>query len=168
MSAYRLVDAAQAGPHAVGILAPPGRRTVLILRPRSLEWDLLLVQGGKNGAAIHFRELGREEADAAVEVLYSALLRWCQGGTGEVGATAAPQGQGFHVRAQIGPCPLVACRRVAGEPYRAATFSRPAEAQRAAEALSRVLRPAAGAGQEIYVNLKHFARGADPRPPAGA
>jgi hypothetical protein len=64
MSPLRRVFGERSGPTALGILVPPGRRTVLILRPRALAWDLLLTHPGP---AAPFRELGRDEAEAAAE-----------------------------------------------------------------------------------------------------
>ena len=41
MPAFRRVEPHQAGARALGILVPPGPKTVVILRPRGLDWDLL-------------------------------------------------------------------------------------------------------------------------------
>jgi hypothetical protein len=41
MPAFCRVDAQRAGPAALGILVPPGDKTLVVLRPRGLEWDLL-------------------------------------------------------------------------------------------------------------------------------
>jgi hypothetical protein len=54
------------------------------------------------------------------------------------------------VQAEVGPFPLVACPRRPGQPYRPAAY--------AAAALARVLCPAGGAGQEVYLNTRHFGR----------
>ena len=71
MNAFRLVEAEKAGPMALGILVPPGPRTLLILRPRVLkELDLLVVQSDRRtGPTTTFRVFGREEATAAIERL---------------------------------------------------------------------------------------------------
>ena len=62
MCALRRVEGDRAGPDALGILVPPARRTFVILRPRALPWDLLLLRDPEAEA---FRELGRDEAHAA-------------------------------------------------------------------------------------------------------
>ncbi len=79
------------------------------------------------------------------------------GGPGQATAAAAPAG-GFVVRAEAGIFPLLACARRPGRPYEAAVFPDRNEANRAAAALAAVLCPAADAGQELYFNLRHFAR----------
>src|ERR1700683_1556260 len=68
MCPFRRVEGEQAGPSALGVLVPPSRRTVLILRPRTLGWDLVLAQpsGG-------FREMNREEAEHAAHQVAAAL-----------------------------------------------------------------------------------------------
>lgn len=153
MSAFRLVADEKAGPTALGILAPPGRRTFLILRPRGLPWDLVLVQASRNGPGMAFREMSRDEADAATDTVHRALLEGC----GSVHATPAPE-DGYHLRAQVGSAAFLACRRTPGQPYSPALFADAAEAANAADALRPVLCPAADAGQELYFNTRHFAR----------
>ena len=79
MSAFRCVEARDAGPTALGVLAPPGRRTHLILRPRALPWDLVLLQPGHSSV---FHELDRDEATAAGAEIARALEEWAAGGSG--------------------------------------------------------------------------------------
>src|SRR5207302_3778230 len=62
MCPLRRVEDAHAGPHAVGILVPPGRRTVVIVRPRALIWDLLLTGERNSLTGSPFQELTQEEA----------------------------------------------------------------------------------------------------------
>ncbi|HXG10681.1 MAG TPA: hypothetical protein VNK04_13065 [Gemmataceae bacterium] len=156
MSPLRRVFGERAGPQALGILVPPGRRTVLILRPRALAWDLLLIQPG--AAAEPFRELERSEAEAAAEQLCRALEEWAGGGPGRVEAVPLPGG-GHCVRADVGAFPLIACLRRPGQPYRPMVFANADEAHAAATAIAAVLCPAAGRVQEVYFNTRHFRRG---------
>src|SRR5260370_18910840 len=72
MCPLRLVEDADAGPDAVGILVPPCKRTVVILRPRALIWDLLLTEEGLPRAGSPFRELTQMEACAAPRRIYAA------------------------------------------------------------------------------------------------
>lgn len=153
MPAFRLVADDRAGPTALGILAPPGRRTFLILRPRSLPWDLLLVQIGRNGPTNAFRELGREEANAATDTLHRALVE----SVGAVHATPCDDG-GYHLRAQVGNAPFIACERRPGQPYTPIVFAESADAANAADRLRPILCPTAEAEQELYFNTHHFAR----------
>jgi hypothetical protein len=153
MSAFRLIADDRAGPTALGILAPPGRRTYLILRPRGLPWDLVLVQASRNGPATAFREMGRDEADAATDTVHRALLD----GAGSVHAVPAAD-EGYHLRAQVGAASFLACTRNPGKPYSLVTFADAGTASAAVDALRPVLCPAADAGQELYFNTRHFAR----------
>jgi hypothetical protein len=155
MSAFRRVEGALAGPAALGILVPPGRRTVLILRPRALAWDLLLVRAGEGSA---FREMGLDEAHAAAQGLHRALEAWAAGGPGRVEPVALPEDQGFWVRAGVGRFTLLACPRLPGQPYRPLVLADAVSAQAAAGDLAAVLCPPAGADQELYFNARHFSR----------
>jgi hypothetical protein len=154
MSALRLVPPDQAGPAALGILVPPGARTVLIVRPRTLSIDLLLVQGI---AGSSFRELERGEAQAVARELFQALEVWSRGGTGLVEAVAASDGKGYLIWVDIGEFCLVACARLPGQPYQPYHFSRLDEARQAVASITISLHPPEGSIQEVYFNARHFA-----------
>jgi hypothetical protein len=155
----RRVEARQAGPGALGILLPPGARTVLILRPRPVPWDLLLVRGGEGGeAGTPFLHLGPEEGQAMAEGLLRALGRWGAGGPGKVEAAFAADGAGYWVQAEVGAFPLIACERRPGQPYRPAAFATAGEAENAAAAIAAALRPPSDTGLEVYLNTRHFGR----------
>src|SRR5215470_20362395 len=98
MGSFHRVEDERAGPAALGILVPPGRRTFLILRPRSLAWDLLLLRP-TDGCA--FQDMSREEATIAAQRLYRALEAWSAGGPGKVEVFPTPEGSGFWVRAVV-------------------------------------------------------------------
>ncbi len=132
----------------MGILLPPGPRTVLILRPRAVPWDLLLVRQGAGGeAGTPFLHLDRDEGNAIADGLLRALER----GRGQVEAAFAADGVGFWVQAQVGAFPLLACERRPGEAYRPALFGSAADAEGAAAALREAICPGEG-GLEVYVN----------------
>jgi hypothetical protein len=154
MAALRRVSDELAGPGAVGLLLPPGARTVLIVRPRALAWDLLLMQ---NAAGSAFRELTREEAPAVVQAFLADWDAWTCGGPGCVQAVACSSEDGAMVWIDVGDFTLVACARVPGKPYEPARFASAAEASEAARQLAAVLLPPDGA-PEVYINTRHFAR----------
>jgi hypothetical protein len=158
MGELRRVTDKRAGPKALGILVPPGRRTFLILRPRSLPWDLVAARA--DGA---FREMSREEADAAAADLARALDDCAAGGPGAVDSVGAPDGRAYWLRVRVGAFALLACPRDPGRPYRPALFEGAEAARAAADQLAAVLCPPAGAPQELYFNTRHFGQG-----PAGA
>ncbi len=124
MCPLRRVEDQRAGPSALGILVPPGRRTFLIVRPRSLPWDLLLSRADAAGA---FLELHPDEANALAQELYHALNNW-SGAAGRIEEIASPDGFGFWVRVSVGPFALLACGRAPDGPivpWCSRTASRP-------------------------------------------
>ena len=158
MSHFRRVDGAQAGPDALGILVPPGARTLVIVRPRALELDLLPIRATlRNGLGSGFCDLERAEAAAMARALGAALEDWAAGGAGCLGPIPAADGDGYWVQAEVGAFTLLACRRVPGQPYRAHVFAALDEARSSTASLRRVLCPAAGAVQELYFNTQSFA-----------
>jgi hypothetical protein len=159
MAAFRRVNGDRAGPAAVGILLPPGRRTLLIVRPRSLAWDLLVVHSDRRtGPTTAFRDFGRAEAEAAGEGLLLALERWSAGGPGRVEPVPTEAADGYHVRAAVDVFPLLLCPREPGRSYRPGVFADRAAAAAAAAAVAAVLRPGPDGEQEVYLNARHFAR----------
>ena len=165
MPPFRLVEASRAGPDALGILVPPGRRTVVIVRPRALDWDLLLLRPGpEREADPAFLEVGREEAAGLTQKLHRALEKGAAGASACVEAASSPEWQGYRVYAHVGKFTLVACPRVPGQPYHPVQFAASAEAEDAALRLTGVLFPLPDAGRELYVNLRNFSRPASPPP----
>lgn len=152
MCPLRRVEGRRAGPTALGILAPPGRRTFLILRPRSLSWDLLLSHPEMNGT---FRDLYSEEATRLSGELYHALAGWSAGASGHLEEVARPDG-GFWLRVCVGPFALLVCGREPGQPYRPLTFPDADAALAAAGRLRRILCPPGGIEQEVYLNTRYF------------
>jgi hypothetical protein len=158
MSAIRLVEGDRAGPAAVGILVPPLRRTFLIVRPRSLSFDLLVLAEA-NGTA--FREFDRDQASRAGEALFDTLGAWSSRGCIEESAvppTADSAPGGFHLRVHVGPFHLIACERRPGQPYMPLQFTDPACLRDAVTHLSRLLCPPPGVEQEFYLNTRNFQR----------
>jgi hypothetical protein len=150
MCPLRRVEDRRAGPAALGILAPPGRRTFLILRPRALSWDLLLLRD--DGAA--FAELSREQAQASAHCLLGALEDEADGDPFEA---AFLPGGGCWLRVRVRSYRFVVCARAPGQAYRPLAFADAAAAEAAAERLAPLLFPPAGAEQEVYLNAHHFA-----------
>jgi hypothetical protein len=150
MCPLRRVDDDRAGPAALGILVPPGGRTFLILRPRSLSWDLLLLRANEDKV---FRDMNRDEAQVVSAALFRALGRGAQ-----VEAIASPDGPGYWLRARIGAYGLLACPRLPGQPYQPLDFPNPQAAHAAAEQTAAVLCPPPDVEQECYFNTRHFSR----------
>jgi hypothetical protein len=155
MGTFRRVEGDQAGPTALGILIPPSKRTFVILRPRSLTWDLVLLRPGDE---LVFHDLAHDEASAAAQSLYRLLRDWAAGGPGDLEPTPHPRGTGFVVRARLGPLTLLACLRLPGQPYQPLICSDEESARASALALREVLCPGAGVEQELYFNVRFFDR----------
>ena len=153
MSAFRRVEGREAGPAALGVLAPPGRRTYLILRPRLLPWDLVLLRPAN---ASVFHEMDREEATATAAELVRALEAWAAGAPGRIEAASAPQGRGVWLRVHAGPFSLLLCPRTPGRPYEAERFADDNAARTVAADLTPILRPPPGVQQELYFNTRYF------------
>ncbi len=153
---FHTVEGAQAGPSALGILVPPGRRTLVLLRPRALACDLVPLGGSANGFGPRFQEVGRHEAETLARRLYEVLTD--EVGSVRVEVILSPAKNGHWVQARVGEVALLACQRVPGQPYQALVFATVPEAERAAADLAAVLRPGAGQSQELYLNTRDFGR----------
>ncbi len=154
---FSRVQGERASPSALGILIPPGRRTMMIVRPRALDWDLLPVDPRANDEP-HFWEVSREFAPRLAQEFLSALTEEGEPGGNRVEAIAAPDGDGYQVRAGVGRFVLIVCGRVAGQPYQPLVFESVAEACAAADRISSFLCPARDAEQEVYLNTRQFSR----------
>jgi hypothetical protein len=153
MCPLRRVADEEAGPAALGLLVPPGKRTFLILRPRSLAWDLLLVQAP--GSPV-FRQLSGGEAPLVAQKIYRALEQCGTGGAAALHPVEPTTGPGFWLQASLGAFALLACARRPGQPYQPHVFPDAETAHAAAAALAVVLCPPAGVEQEVYFNTRHF------------
>jgi len=155
MRSFRRVFAERAGSNALGILVPPGNPTTVIVRPRALEWDLLVARLLANDAyGVAFLEADRRQAETIAQELCDALEHRAS----RVEAIALEPGDGFGVAAEVGPFTLIACRRDPGQPYRPATFSEIEAAHTAVDAIVAVLCPDSGCEREVYFNTRNFAR----------
>jgi hypothetical protein len=160
MCPVRRVDDDRAGPGALGILVPPGRRTFLILRPRSLSWDLLVLRTtwemGTGGVRPAFREMGRDEATEASQKLIVALEQGSTGG-GRIETVRTSDGTGCWLRVTLGAFSLLACPRCPGQPYQPLVLT-DAEAPAALAKVRKVLCPPPEVEQEVYFNTRNFQR----------
>jgi hypothetical protein len=163
MSGFRRVNPSQAGPAALGVLLPPGRRTLVLLRPRSVDWDLVPLRPDETESPqTPFWEVDRDEGARLASELHRGLEEWAQGGLGRVEPMPAPGGKGYQVRVGVGRFVLIACDRVPGVPYRPALFTTVSKALAAAEQIAAVLCPCAGVNQEIYINTDQYTKSTEP------
>src|SRR4051794_18354997 len=111
MAPFRRVEGNHAGANALGILLPPGGRTLVIVRPRALEWDLLPLNPNENGGP-RFWETARIEAQDLAQRIYRALEESSSDGSVRVDALMSADGPGYEVRAGLGSFVLVVCARL--------------------------------------------------------
>jgi hypothetical protein len=154
---FRRVESRQAGPTALGILVPPGSRTLVILRPRSLSWDLLPARwNGEGDSPPVFCTFTRDEAAAVARRLQQALAHAVEAGSNPVETSGDAHGV-CQVWIRTGELVWIVCRRAPGTAYEPAVFSERDEARRLAEQLTPICWPAPDAVQEYYFNTQHFA-----------
>lgn len=157
MSPFRRVDGNQAGPHAVGILIPPGYPTLVILRPRALSVDLVLTRPESDGTGgARFWEIGDIEGRLMGCRVHRSLEEWALGGPGRVEVMPLTGSGGWRVHVEIGAFPWAVCRRVHGQPYRGMAFRVEEEARNLADRLAAVLCPSGETEREVYLNLNEF------------
>lgn len=140
MGEFRRVEAERAGPSALGILVPPGKRTFVILRPRSLPVDAVLCRSAED---LSFANLSHDEASVAAQRLYRLLREE----TVRVAVVAE------QLRVELGEWVLLVCPRVPGQPY-SPLLGEAAEAT--LPRLTAILEPASE--QEVYFNTRFFER----------
>ncbi len=155
MPPFRRVEDRRASATALGILVPPGGRTLVILRPRALEWDLLPLR--PDGAA--FSEFGRDEAAGIARRVQRALEQGAGNGESPIRVAKRAAGDGYHIEVRAGDLDWVVCRRLPGQPYEKVVFAALEGASDAAARLAPFLWPDADADQEYYFNTQNFARG---------
>ena len=156
MAAFRRVEDHRAGPNALGILVPPGQRTVVILRPRAVVWDLLALRPG--AATGSFCDFERDEAATVARRVQQDLDRRACEGVNPVETVTGPAHHGYHLCVRAGGLTWLACLRLPGQPYRPVDFATMEEAREAAARLARFVFPAADANQEFYFNTQNFSR----------
>ena len=154
---FHRVEAPQAGPNALGILVPQGATTLVIVRPRSLEWDLLPARwDGDANHAPEFRTLPREGAAGAARRLLHALEACVADGTNPLQTCGDTAGTSFQIWLRTDEFVWIACRRTPGQAYQPAIFASLDEARHAAEAIAAIVWPAADVKQEYYFNTQNF------------
>lgn len=155
MRYFRRVEGEQAGPAALGILVPPGPRTIVVLRPRALTWDLVLIRAEEaSSLQPPLMDLDQAEAAKLAEDLFEGLQEWKSCGAVEVVPLLVKPGH--LVQVQVGGNVLLACRRVPGKPYQPRVFASAVEAREVAAMLTAALCPEDGMELEVYFNTRNF------------
>jgi hypothetical protein len=157
MPAFRKVEPQTAGPSALGILIPPGAKTLVILRPRGLEWDLLPARwSGDAGSAPAFCQFGRDEAALLARRIPLALEEAVQAGRNPFESFGKSRHRDFQIWVRVGDFVWIPCRRQPDNSYVPLIFATKEDAENAARLLMPFLHPAVDAGQEYYFNTQRF------------
>lgn len=155
MAIFSRVDPTHAGPAALGVLIPPGNRTVIILRPQALPWDLLPARwDGDSSRAPEFCLFSRDEAPAIARKLVRHLEEAVSNQVNPLETFG--NGRSFQIWLRAPELFWILCRRIPGEAYRPAIFSSPEEAETAGNQVAPYVWPSAP--QEIYFNTQKFER----------
>jgi hypothetical protein len=152
---FTRVDAKHAGPTALGILVPPGVKTLVIVRPRALTWDLLPARwDGDRTHAPEFCVFTRDEAAGVARRLVTALE------AAVVSGVCPVQTFGAHDALQIwlrkDEFVWIVSERVSGQAYQPLVLASADEATREAERLIPFVWPAPDSSQKYYFNTQNF------------
>jgi hypothetical protein len=155
MPAFEQVEDKRAGSRALGILVPPGERTMVILRPRGLGWDLLPIRFDR-GLDSSFCNFARADAVAFARQLRDTLDQAAKREERPVQIVTNPAGDGFWVWMPMLDVMWIVCPRIPGRPYEPCVFADRDQAQKAIDRLAPYLWPGENARQEIYLNTRNF------------
>ena len=150
------VEMKHAGPNAIGILVPQGAKTLVIVRPRALEWDLLPARW--DGVASHppqFCLFARDEAAGVARRLVQALEAAVAQGVNPLESFGDAQHSRLQLWLRTDEFVWIVCKRVQGQAYVPLIFASSEEASQAADTLAAFVWPVAGSNQEYYFNTQH-------------
>jgi hypothetical protein len=149
---FQRVEPQQAGPSALGILIPQGAKTLVIVRPRALQWDLLPARwDGAMGHAPEFSLFSRDEAADVARRFVKSIEK----GVGPLESFGNAEQSCMQLWLRADEHVWIVCKRVQGEPYRPSTFASTKAAATAADAIEAILRPGADAVQQYYFNTQN-------------
>ncbi len=159
MPAFRRVDMENAGKSALGILVPGGKRTFVVVRPRSLPWDLLPARwAGDPCVPPTFCSFDREEAAVVARRFQKSLEAAVRMGENPVQTLGSADPPCFQVWVRTEDLVWITCRRTPGQAYQPIVFATQAEAIQVAEQLSSLLWPDVEANQEYYFNTQKLSQ----------
>ena len=149
---FQRVDIKHANATVLGILVPQGAKTLVIVRPRALTFDLLPVRW--DGEAGHAPEFCAFTRDVAAQVARRLIVSLETAGANPVQTFG--HCDCFQVWLRAGEFVWIVCRRAPGEPYQPILFATQEEAISEAEKLTAYVWPAADANQQYYFNTQSF------------
>ncbi len=151
------IDPKRAGPTAFGVLIPHGAKTLVILRPRALEWDLLPARwDDQREHAPEFCAFARDEAAGVARKLVAALEAAVADGVCPVQTFGDPVGRQLQVWLRAAELVWIVCQRTPGQAYQPMIFHTLEEATSAGEKIAAIVWPNEDAKQEYYVNTQNL------------
>jgi len=151
------VEPQHAGPNALGVLIPHGAKTLVIVRPRALPWDLLPARwDGDRAQPPQFCVFTRDEAAIIARRFIKALEAAVAQNVNPLESFGDAQQQTCGIWLRADEFVWIVCRRAQGETYQPMTFASTDEATSAGEKLAAVVLPAADVTQEYYFNTQKF------------
>jgi hypothetical protein len=151
------VEPQQAGPNALGILVPQGEKTLVIVRPRALPWDLLPARWtGERGQPPQFCVFTRDEAAGIARRFIKALEAAVTQNVNPLESFGDAQQNSCGIWLRADEFVWIVCRRAQGQAYHPMTFASAEEAAGAGEKLAAVVWPAGDVPQEYYFNTQNF------------
>jgi hypothetical protein len=156
---FARIDAKHAGPHALGILVPHGAKTLVIVRPRALAWDLLPARwGGERDTSPQFCVFSRDEAASVARRLVAILEAAVQKGVNLLETFGDANAGRLQLWLHTEEFVWILCQRAPGEAYQPIIFGSTEEAIQAAEKIAAYIWPAADVKQEYYFNTQNFSQ----------
>jgi hypothetical protein len=154
---FTRVDLKNAGSNSLGILVPHGTRTLVIVRPRALAWDLLpALWDGDAGHPPRFCLFSRDEAAATARRFFQTLEAAVSAGVNPVQTFGNVEAERLQIWLRTDEWVWIACRRSPGQAYQPMIFATREEAEREAEKIARVVWPHSDTRQEYYFNTQQF------------
>lgn len=154
---FTRIDPTKAGSKSLGILVPQGAKTLVIVRPRALSWDLLAATWpGDPGKAPQFCAFTRDEAASVARRFVAALEAAVTAGVNPLETFGDAQTKRLQIWLRTDEFVWIACRRAPGTAYQPMFFPSPEEAEREAEQIAAYVWPAPDATQEVYFNTQNF------------
>ena len=154
---FTRVDPKAAGPHALGILIPPGQKTLVVLRLRALQWDLLPAKwDGAIDRPPQFCLFTRDESAALARRMVAFLEAAVDSGACPVETFGTSDETSVQIWLRACDLVWITCVRQPGDGYRPMMFTSRQEATAEAERIADIVWPAPDAVQEYYFNTQAF------------
>jgi hypothetical protein len=154
---FTRVEPQQAGLNALGILVPHGAKTLVIVRPRALTWDLLPASwDGDSDHPPTFCVFTRDEAASVARRLVKSLETAVKQRINPVQTFGDARSECLQIWLRTDEFVWIVCRRAPGLAYQPIIFASQEEATHAAERLIPLVWPADEQMQEYYFNTQNF------------